>query len=152
LDRSLPRLRSWGKRGTAPGEFANVLSIAVDGKGNVYAGDGGNKRIEVFDNNGKFKTAFSSVGNPQAMCMTKGASPVLYVSNSNPWNDIDVAGEIYKKATGRNDRRRVRAARKVDIARRWALLWRQREGRIQSAERAVPTLQRTSKVTNLLSA
>jgi hypothetical protein len=24
------------------------------------------------------------------------ASPVLYVSNSNPWNDIDVAGEIYK--------------------------------------------------------
>ena len=28
--------------------------------------------------------------------MTRGANPVLYVSNSNPWNDIDVAGEIYK--------------------------------------------------------
>ncbi|MEA2874777.1 MAG: hypothetical protein QOH67_5152 [Hyphomicrobiales bacterium] len=89
-------LKSWGKRGTAPGEFANVLSIAVDAQGNVYAGDGGNKRIQVFDNNGTFKTAFSSVGNPQAICMTKGTSPVLYVSNSNPWNDIDVAGEIYK--------------------------------------------------------
>jgi DNA-binding beta-propeller fold protein YncE len=89
-------VKSWGKRGSAPGEFGNVLSIAVDAQGNVYAGDGGNKRIEVFDNNGTFKTAFSNVGNPQAMCMTKGASPVLYVSNSNPWNDIDVAGEIYK--------------------------------------------------------
>jgi hypothetical protein len=89
-------VKSWGKRGTAPGEFANVLSIAVDAQGNVYAGDGGNKRIEVFDNNGTFKTAFSNVGNPQAMCMTKGTNPVLYVSNSNPWNDIDVAGEIYK--------------------------------------------------------
>jgi 6-bladed beta-propeller len=89
-------VKSWGKRGTAPGEFANVLSIAVDAQGNVYAGDGGNKRIQVFDNNGTFKTAFSDFGNAQAMCMTKGTNPVLYVSNSNPWNDIDVAGEIYK--------------------------------------------------------
>lgn len=89
-------VKSWGKRGTAPGEFVNVLSIAVDTQGNVYAGDGGNHRIQVFDNNGAFKKEFSSIGNPQAMCMTKGKNPVLYVSNSNPWNDIDVAGEIYK--------------------------------------------------------
>jgi len=89
-------VKSWGKRGAGPGEFADVLSIAVDAQGNVYAGDGGNKRIQVFDNNGVFKTAFSDFGNAQAMCITKGANPVLYVSNSNPWNDIDVAGEIYK--------------------------------------------------------
>ena len=89
-------VKSWGKRGAAPGEFANVLSIAVDAQGNVYAGDGGNRRIQVFDNNGTFKTAFANVGNAQAMCMTKGTNPILYVSNSNPWNDIDVAGEIYK--------------------------------------------------------
>jgi len=89
-------LKSWGKRGAAPGEFANVLSIAVDAQGNVYAGDGGNKRIQVFDNNGEFKTAFSNFGNPQAMCISKGSNPVLYVSNSNPWNDIDAAGEIYR--------------------------------------------------------
>ena len=89
-------VKSWGKRGAAPGEFANVLSIAVDAQGNVYAGDGGNQRIQVFDNNGTFKTAISNFGNAQAMCMTVGANPVLYVSNSNPWNDIDVAGEIYK--------------------------------------------------------
>ena len=89
-------VKSWGKRGARPGEFANVLSIAVDVQGNVYAGDGGNRRIQVFDNNGVFKTAFSNFGNAQAMCITKGANPVLYVSNSNPWNDIDIAGEIYR--------------------------------------------------------
>jgi hypothetical protein len=89
-------VKSWGKRGTGPGEFANVLSIAVDAQGNVYAGDGGNKRIQVFDNNGVYKTAFSNFGNAQAMCITKGGNPVLYVSNSNPWNDIDVAGEIFR--------------------------------------------------------
>jgi hypothetical protein len=89
-------VKSWGKRGSGPGEFANVLSIAVDAQGNVYAGDGGNRRIQVFDNNGVFKTAFSNFGNAQAMCISEGTNPVLYVSNSNPWNDIDVAGEIYR--------------------------------------------------------
>jgi hypothetical protein len=89
-------VKSWGKKGAANGEFANVRSIAVDAQGNVYAADGGNKRIQVFDNNGAFKTAFTDVGNAQALCLTKGANPALYVSNSNPPTDIDRDGEIYK--------------------------------------------------------
>ena len=89
-------VKSWGKKGTANGQFANVRSIAVDAQGNVYAADGGNKRIQVFDNNGEFKTAIGNVGNAQALCMTKGANPVLYVSNSNPPTDIDRDGEIYR--------------------------------------------------------
>jgi hypothetical protein len=89
-------VKSWGKKGTAPGEFANVRSIAVDAQGNVYAADGGNKRIQVFDNNGAFKSAIANVGNAQALCMTKGPNQVVYVSNSNPPEDIDHDGEIYK--------------------------------------------------------
>jgi hypothetical protein len=89
-------VKSWGKKGTANGEFANVRSIAIDAQGNVYTADGGNKRIQVFDSNGVFKTAFTDVGNAQALCMTKGANQALYVSNSNPPNDIDRDGEIYK--------------------------------------------------------
>jgi DNA-binding beta-propeller fold protein YncE len=89
-------IKSWGKRGTGNGEFANIRSVAVDAQGNVYAADYGNKRVQVFDNDGTFKTAFSNVGNAGALCITKGASPFLYVSNSNPPNDIDRDGEIYK--------------------------------------------------------
>jgi DNA-binding beta-propeller fold protein YncE len=89
-------VKSWGKKGTTTGEFANVRSIAVDAQGNVYAADGGNKRIQVFDNDGNFKTAFTNVGNAQALCMTKGSNQFLYVSNSNPPDDIDRDGEIYK--------------------------------------------------------
>ncbi len=89
-------VKSWGKKGMATGEFADVRGIAVDAQGNVYAADGGNKRIQVFDNDGNFKAAFSSVGNAQALCMTKGPGQVLYVSNSNPPDDIDRDGEIYK--------------------------------------------------------
>jgi len=89
-------IKSWGQRGAANGEFASVNSIAVDAQGNVYAADAGNQRIQVFDNNGTFKSEIKGVGNAQALCITPGASQMLYVSNSNPPTDIDTAGEIYK--------------------------------------------------------
>lgn len=89
-------VKSWGQKGTAPGQFADVDSIAVDAQGNVYAADAGNMRIQVFDNNGTFKTEIKNVGNVQAICITPGASQVMYVSNSNPPTDLDTAGEIYK--------------------------------------------------------
>jgi DNA-binding beta-propeller fold protein YncE len=90
-------IKSWGSKGTEPGQFAaSVRAIAVDAQGNVYVGDSGNKRIQVFDSNGTFKTQIANVGSPQALCITPGPNQVLYSSNSNPPNDIDTAGEIYK--------------------------------------------------------
>src|SRR5436190_16534723 len=89
-------IKSWGERGTAPGQFAGVDSLAVDAQGNVYAADAGNARIQVFDNNGTFKTEIKNVGNAQAICITTAANPVMYVSNSNPPTDLDTGGEIYK--------------------------------------------------------
>src|SRR5882724_5407164 len=89
-------VKSWGQKGMGPGQFANVRSIVVDAQGNVYAADGGNKRIQVFDNNGTFKTQWTGVGNTQALCITPGPNQVIYSSNSNAPNDIDHNGEIYK--------------------------------------------------------
>jgi len=89
-------VKSWGSKGTEPGQFASARAIAVDAQGNVYVADSGNKRIQVFDSNGTFKTQITNVGSPQALCITPGPNQVLYSSNSNPPNDIDVAGEIYK--------------------------------------------------------
>ena len=89
-------IKSWGSRGSEPGQFADVHSLAVDGQGNVYAADSGNHRIQVFDNNGTFKTQITNVGSPAALCLTSGAHPYLYSSNSNPVDDIDSGGEIYK--------------------------------------------------------
>jgi hypothetical protein len=90
-------VKSWGSKGNGNGQFDVVRSIAITAAGDVYVADGGNNhRIEVFDNNGTYKTQFPAVGNPQAICLTTGANPVLYVSNSNPPNNIDTAGEIYK--------------------------------------------------------
>ncbi|HXD72915.1 MAG TPA: hypothetical protein VN628_04235 [Vicinamibacterales bacterium] len=89
-------IKSWGSRGSEPGMFATVNALVVDAQGNVYAADAGNKRIQVFDNNGTLKTQFTGVGAPSAMCITPGPNQVLYVSNSNPPEDFDNGGEIYK--------------------------------------------------------
>jgi hypothetical protein len=89
-------VRSWGSKGTEPGLFGTVTAIAVDARGNVYAADGGNKRIQVFDNTGTFKTQFTNVGTPSALCLTPGPNQFLYSSNSNPPEDFDSGGEIYK--------------------------------------------------------
>jgi len=89
-------VKSWGRKGTGDGEFGSVHGIAVDAQGNVYVADAGNKRIQIFDNEGNFRKSLTNVGSPQAVCMTKGANAVLYVSNSNPVDDIDRDGQIYK--------------------------------------------------------
>jgi len=43
-----------GERGDKQGEFNTPHSIATDAAGNVYVADRGNRRIQVFDNDGKF--------------------------------------------------------------------------------------------------
>ena len=47
-------LKSWGEPGNEPGQFNTPHSIAVDAEGNVYVADRGNRRIQVFDGDGKF--------------------------------------------------------------------------------------------------
>ena len=88
-------LKSWGSRGKEPSQFNTPHSIAADAQGNVYVGDRGNKRIQVFDNDGNFKTQYTHVGAPWAVCVTPGPHQYLYSSNSNGTADMD-NGEIYK--------------------------------------------------------
>ncbi len=89
-------IKSWGSRGTENGQFSTVRGIAIDAQDNVYVADSGNKRIQVFDGNGTFKTQILNAGNPAAICITPGPRQFLYSSNSNPPDNIDVDGEIYK--------------------------------------------------------
>ena len=88
-------LSHWGTTGTGPGQFNGVKAIAVDAQGNVYAADAGNRRIQVFDASGAFVREFGGVGTPLAMCMTRGAPQVLYVSHAGDDAGMDDA-TIYK--------------------------------------------------------
>jgi streptogramin lyase len=88
-------IKSWGQRGTEPGQFNSLRGIALDAKGNVYVADAGNKRIQVFDGDGTPKAQIANVGTPSAICITPGAHQYLYASNSNDPETLD-DGEIYK--------------------------------------------------------
>jgi hypothetical protein len=96
FDKNGKFVRSWGQTGTANGQFRQPRSIAIDAQGLVYVADAGNRRIQVFDADGNFKTKFLNVGTPRAICITQGPRQVMYVSNSNPPENIDYDGEIFK--------------------------------------------------------
>ena len=88
-------IKSWGHRGTAPGEFNVVHGIAIDAQGDVYVADEGNRRVQVFDSDGTFKRQFQNVGTPTALCITPGARQFLYVAHTGDPDGMEDAA-IYK--------------------------------------------------------
>jgi NHL repeat len=110
-------IKSWGDRGNKPGEFNTPHNIAADAKGNIYVADRGNRRIQVFDPEGKFlrmitidvpfdENARPAIGNkpdlktyqqvltfvpgaPWTVCITPPPNQVLYTSDAYP-------GRVYK--------------------------------------------------------
>ncbi|HYS26482.1 MAG TPA: hypothetical protein VEP46_12785 [Vicinamibacterales bacterium] len=96
FDKNGKFVSSWGQTGTANGQFRQPRALAVDAQGLVYVADAGNRRIQVFDGDGNYKARFLNVGTPRAICITQGPRQVMYVSNSNPPEDIDAEGNIFK--------------------------------------------------------
>jgi DNA-binding beta-propeller fold protein YncE len=84
-------VKSIGSRGNMPGQFNTPHTIASDAKGNIYVGDRGNNRIQVFDSDLNPVRIISNVRAPWAVCITppnaKGEQ-FLY--------SADAGGKIYK--------------------------------------------------------
>ena len=95
MDKNGKFLKSWGGKGSDPGQFNTPHSLGTDAQGNVYVADLGNRRIQIFDNEGAYKTEIKGVGSPWAICISPGSHQFLYSSNSNDPRNLD-NGEIYK--------------------------------------------------------
>jgi DNA-binding beta-propeller fold protein YncE len=113
IDKDGNWLKSWGEGGSGPGQFNTPHSIAVDAQGSIYVADRGNRRIQVFDGEGKFlrqitidvpvdPNARPAIGNkpsattgtmapgaPWAICITPGTNQMLFSSDGYP-------GRIYE--------------------------------------------------------
>ena len=95
FDRNGNWATGWGQTGSGPGQFNRIRGIASDASGNIYVADAGNNRIQVFDGKGTFKSQVTSIGSPQAICISGGPTQYLFSSNSNDPETMD-NGEIYK--------------------------------------------------------
>ena len=120
-DRNGDWVKSWGEKGIGPGQFRLPHAIAVDRSNNVYVGDRSNRRIQVFDTDGKFLRMFTidvppppgtkpvngntpsgaalaaTIGAPNSICITPGPNQVMFVGESTyPGRlfKVSLAGEV----------------------------------------------------------
>ncbi|HUB95572.1 MAG TPA: peptidyl-alpha-hydroxyglycine alpha-amidating lyase family protein, partial [Stellaceae bacterium] len=59
LDKDGNWVMQWGEHGSGPGQFNTAHGIGADAQGNIYVADRGNRRIQVFDGEGKFLRQFT---------------------------------------------------------------------------------------------
>lgn len=55
-------LAQWGQKGSGPGEFHRLRSVRFDAFGRLWAVDGANHRVQIFDPDGTFVTMFGGLG------------------------------------------------------------------------------------------
>jgi hypothetical protein len=76
-------IKSFGRKGSAPGEFNEPHDIFIGGTQNrLYVADRKNNRIQVFDLDGKFLAAWPQFGQPSSVFV--GKDDTIYVGAAFP--------------------------------------------------------------------
>lgn len=92
-------VKFWGTKGSGPGQLDVPHSIAMDSKGRLYVANRSNKRIEIFDQDGKYLDVMTNVGMPYGLYMTK--DDVLYVTDgSQGKEDLTIVNTKDQKILG----------------------------------------------------
>ena len=73
-------IKTWGKKGTAPGDFDTPHTLAFDAKGRLFVGDRNNNRIQIFDQDGNFIEEWKQYGAPSGIFID--AKDNIYVADS----------------------------------------------------------------------
>ena len=114
-------VRAWGSRGTAAGQFAwgegFPGEMAVDSSGNVFAGDGLNGRVQVFDPLGNFLRQWGSTGNGPGQFQLAAIV-----------GEVDPAGNVFvstERFPGRGEQGRIEQFdSQGDLIREWGGIFR----------------------------
>jgi DNA-binding beta-propeller fold protein YncE len=72
-------IKTWGKRGSAPGDFETPHTLAMDSRGRLFVGDRENNRVQIFDQDGKFLQEWKQFGRPSGIFIDR--NDMLYVAD-----------------------------------------------------------------------
>ncbi|MCA9916983.1 MAG: hypothetical protein KC445_03480 [Anaerolineales bacterium] len=72
-----------GEEGTGPGFFNDTRRIAIDGDGNIYAGDYSGGRIQVFDETGEYVTTWNAGQDLYMAGIAANRAGTIYVVTTN---------------------------------------------------------------------
>jgi sugar lactone lactonase YvrE len=73
-------IKTWGKKGIAPGEFDTPHGLAFDSKGRLFVADRNNNRIQIFDQEGTFIEQWTQFSRPSGIFID--AKDNIYVADS----------------------------------------------------------------------
>ena len=79
-------IKTWGKKGSAPGELDIPHAIAMDSQGRLFVGDRQNNRIQIFDQDGKFLAEWKQFGRPSGIAIDK--NDVIYTADSESTEQV----------------------------------------------------------------
>jgi sugar lactone lactonase YvrE len=77
FDKTARLLTTWGGLGKGPGQFDTSHSIVLDAKGLVYIADRQNRRIQIFDGDGKYIKEWKYAGLPCGLLFGPGGQLYL---------------------------------------------------------------------------
>jgi sugar lactone lactonase YvrE len=73
-------IKSFGKKGSGPGEMEQPHALAMDSRGRLFVGDRSNNRIQIYDQDGKLLDTWSQFSRPSGIYID--ANDVIYVADS----------------------------------------------------------------------
>jgi DNA-binding beta-propeller fold protein YncE len=73
-------IKTWGSKGSGPGQFDLPHALAFDSKGRLFVADRNNNRLEVFNQDGKFLFEWKQFSRPSGVFIDKYDN--LYVADS----------------------------------------------------------------------
>jgi NHL repeat len=73
-------IKTWGKKGTGPGEIDGPHTLAMDSRGRLFLGDRGNNRIQIFDQEGTFIAQWHQFSRPSGVFIDR--NDIIYVADS----------------------------------------------------------------------
>ncbi len=76
-------IKTWGKKGTAPGEFALPHAMAFDSRGRLFVADRINHRLQIFDQDGKFLEEWKQFGRVSGLAIDRNDTLYAIDSESN---------------------------------------------------------------------